>query len=34
MKTITKVWEDAVVAANVCKKKDSGGRNERRIKCV
>ena len=21
MKTITKVWEDAVVAANVCKKK-------------
>ena len=33
MKTITKVWEDAVVAANVCKK-SSGGRNERRIKCV
>ena len=32
MKTITKVWEDAVLVANVCKK--SGGRNERRIKCV
>ena len=31
MKTITKVWEDAVWAANVCKKR---GRNERRIKCV